>query len=297
MSEDSRISEIRGRVRGPVNSIYTTFTRDGEFDWNGIRQLIDNGIENGSDITLLTFGDSQLGFMTDQEVAELTRVMVEQSAGRSLTVAATKRWATRTTIEFAEFCKGLGVDLLMTLPMDHVFSDEGKINWYKAAAEVLPIMIVGFPTMGVLEGVKDEPRICSFKEDGTLNYTIDALVHYPNQWAYITGGMFKRHLTQWPYGVESYFCWAAGFAPDISRRYWTAIQGNDLSSAAEIVRTIEAPLFKLMDRYPEMFQDVIRGALELNGVAQRYLPSPRRSLTDSETEELSAALKPLGLLR
>lgn len=297
MSEDSRISEIRGRVRGPVNSIYTTFTRDGEFDWNGIRQLIDNGIENGSDITLLTFGDSQLGFMTDQEVAELTRVMVEQSAGRSLTVAATKRWATRTTIEFAEFCKGLGVDLLMTLPMDHVFSDEGKINWYKAAAEVLPIMIVGFPTMGVLEGVKDEPRICSFKEDGTLNYTIDALVRYPNQWAYITGGMFKRHLTQWPYGVESYFCWAAGFAPDISRRYWTAIQGNDLSSAAEIVRTIEAPLFKLMDRYPEMFQDVIRGALELNGVAQRYLPSPRRSLTDSETEELSAALKPLGLLR
>jgi dihydrodipicolinate synthase/N-acetylneuraminate lyase len=279
-----------------VNSIYTTFTKDGEFDWPGIRQLIDNGIENGSDITLLTFGDSQLGFMTDQEVAELTRVMVEQSAGRTLTVAATKRWATRTTLEFAEYCKGLGVDLLMTLPMDHVFSDEGKINWYKAAAEVLPIMIVGFPTWGVLDGVKDDPRICSFKEDGTLNYTIDMLVRYPSQWAYITGGTYKRHLVEWPYGVESYFCWASGFAPHVAKEYWSAIQANDTFACARIVRDIEAPLFKLMERYPEMFQDVIRGALELNGVAQRYLPSPRRSLTDAEMEELGAVLKPLGLL-
>jgi dihydrodipicolinate synthase/N-acetylneuraminate lyase len=222
--------------------------------------------------------------------------MVEQSGGRTLTVAATKRWATRTTLEFADFCKGLGVDLLMTLPMDHVFSDEGKINWYKAAADVLPIMIVGFPTWGVLDGVKDDPRICSFKEDGTLNYTIDMLVRYPEQWAYITGGMYKRHLVEWPYGVESYFCWASGFAPDVAKEYWSAIQANDTVACARIVRDIEAPLFKLMERYPEMFQDVIRGALELNGVAQRYLPSPRRSLTDAEMEELGAVLKPLGLL-
>jgi dihydrodipicolinate synthase/N-acetylneuraminate lyase len=101
---------------------------------------------------------------------------------------------------------------------------------------------------------------------------------------------------EWPYGVESYFCWASGFAPHVAKEYWSAIQANDTFACARIVRDIEAPLFKLMERYPEMFQDVIRGALELNGVAQRYLPSPRRSLTDAEMEELGTVLKPLGLL-
>ena len=51
-----------------------------------------------------------------------------------------------------------------------------------------------------------------------------------------------------------------------------------------------------MSRYPERFQDILRGALELNGVAQRYLRAPRRSLTDGEMEELAAVLAPLGLL-
>jgi 4-hydroxy-tetrahydrodipicolinate synthase len=297
MIDHERIAEIRGRIRGPVNSIYTTFTKDGELDWPGIRQLIDNGIESGSEISLLTFGDSQLDFLTDQEVAELTNVLVEQSAGRSLTVAATKRWSTRTAMEFAEYCKGIGVDILMMLPSDHAFSAEGRIRWYRQAAEILPVMIVGFPAWPILDGVKDEPRICAFKEDGTLNYTIDMLVRYPNQWAYITGGTYKRHLAEWPYGVESYFCWGSGFASHVARGYWSAIQANDVAAAAKIVRETEAPFYGLLEKYPDMFQDVIRGALELNGVAQRYLRAPRRSLTDQELEEVASVLKPLGLMR
>jgi dihydrodipicolinate synthase/N-acetylneuraminate lyase len=101
MNDLAGIEEIRARIKGPVNSIYTTFTRDGELDWPGIRQLIDNGIEAGSDISLLTYGDSQLEFLSDAEVFELTRVLVEQTAGRALTVAATKRWNTRIALEFA----------------------------------------------------------------------------------------------------------------------------------------------------------------------------------------------------
>jgi len=297
MPENSGISEIRSRIHGPVNSIYTTFTKDGELDWPGIRQLIENGIENGSGISLLTFGDSQLDFLDDKEVAELTRVMVEQSAGRSLTVAATKRWSTRTTLEFAKYCKGLGVDLLMMLPSDHAFSAEGRIGWYKAAAEIIPVMIVGFPSWPILDGVRDEPHICAFKEDGTLNYTIDMLVRYPAQWAYITGGTYKRHVVEWPYGVQSYFCWGSGFAPHIAKSYWNAIQQNDFTTCTQIVRDIELPLFSLMERFPDMFQDVIRGTLELNGVAQRYLRAPRRSLADAEMDELAATIKPLGLIR
>src|SRR3954452_116249 len=162
---DTQIMELRVRVRGPVNSIYTTFTKDGELDWPGIRAMIEAGISGGSDICLLTFGDSQLDFLRDQEVAELTRVVVEQTAGRALTVAATKRWSQRQTLEFARYCKDFGVDMLMMLPSDHAFSSEGKIGWYRSAAHQIPVMLVGFPTFDVLDAVRNEPRICAFKED------------------------------------------------------------------------------------------------------------------------------------
>ncbi len=297
MIDTVHIDELRTRIRGPVNSIYTTFTKDGDLDWPGIRQLIDNGVANGSDICLLTYGDSQLEFLDDNEVLELTKVLIEQSAGRSMTVAATKRWNTRTMLEFAGHCRDMGVDILMMLPPEHCFSAEGKINWYKAAAEIMPVMIVGWPAWPVLDGVLDDPRICSFKQDGTMNYAIDTLVRYASQWAFMTGGTYKRHLVERPFGATSYFCWGSGFAPHVASMYRTAIESNDTDTCARIIHDIEAPFFGLLDTYPEMIQDVMRGALELNGVAKRYVRAPRRSLTDGEMEQLAGVLKPLGLIR
>jgi dihydrodipicolinate synthase/N-acetylneuraminate lyase len=293
---DAQIRELRDRVRGPVNSIYTTFTKGGDLDWPGICAMVEMGIAGGSGVSLLTFGDSQLDFLTDQEVADLARAMVEQAAGRSVTVAATKRWSQRQTLAFAEYCREIGVDILMMLPSDHAFSAEGKIAWYRAAARILPVMLVGFPTFDILDGVRDEPRICSFKEDGTLDYSLNLMIRYPGQWAYITGGMYRRHLAQWPHGCAAFFSWASSFAPEVASRYWDAVQADDLQTAAQVVREIEAPYFQLIERFPEKFQDVQRGALELNGIAHRYLRAPRRSLTDAEMDELAAVLKPLGLL-
>ncbi|MGH2559276.1 MAG: dihydrodipicolinate synthase family protein, partial [Thermomicrobiales bacterium] len=293
---DTRIQELCARIRGPVNSIYTSFTAEGEVDWSGVRNMVEAGIAGDSEISLLTFGDSQLDFLGDQEVADLTSVLVDQSAGRALTVAATKRWWQGQTLEFARYCRELGVDLLMMLPSDHAMSAEGKIAWYKAVAREIPVMLVGYPTFDILDGVRDEPRICAFKEDGTLDYSLGMMIRYPHQWSFITGGMYRRHLAQWPYGCTAFFSWASTFAPTVAQRYWTAVQHNDLAVATEIIATIEAPYFGLIERFPERFQDLHRGALELNGIAKRYLRPPRRSLTDGEMEELSAALKPLGLL-
>jgi dihydrodipicolinate synthase/N-acetylneuraminate lyase len=293
---DGRVQELRARVRGPVNSIYTAFGRNGEFDWPGIRTQIENGIAGGSDVSLITHGDSQLDFLSDQEVAELTRVLVEQAAGRAITVAATKPWWQGQTLEFARFCRDLGVDLLMIRAPDHALSAEGRVAWYKAVAREIPVMIVGFPSYDILDGLLDEPRLCVFKEDGTLDYTLDMLIRYRRRWAFITGGMYRRHLAEWPYGCEAFFSWASAFAPAVAQRYWSALQRNDIADAATVVTDIEGPIWRFSDRFPEAFQDVLRGIYELNGVSQRYLRAPRRSLSDGEMEELAALLGPLGLL-
>jgi len=54
--------------------------------------------------------------MSEQEIAALTRFVVERTAGRALVVAATGPWATRQSVAFAEECRTLGADVVMSLP-------------------------------------------------------------------------------------------------------------------------------------------------------------------------------------
>lgn len=290
------IGELRTRIHGSVNSIPTTFTREGEIDWPGVRNIIETGITGGSDIALLTAGDSQFDFLSDEEVAELTRVLVEQSAGRAVTVAATKRWWTGKALEFARYCREIGADVLMMLPSQHVLSAAHLADWYKSVAQVIPVMLVGQPAHEILDGLRDEPRVCAFKEDGTLEYALETMTKYADQWAFVTGGFYRRHLTQWPYGCRAFFSWSSSFAPHVADRYWQALQENDLAGATEVIVKNEAPFAQLAKRNPEGWQATWRGAIELYGVAQRYLRPPRRSLTDAEMEELAGGLRQIGLL-
>ena len=65
--------EVKVRLEGPVNSIPTPFQEDGAVDWDGVARIIDTGIEGGSRVSLLTYGDSQMEFLADDEVELSTK--------------------------------------------------------------------------------------------------------------------------------------------------------------------------------------------------------------------------------
>ena len=108
--------EVREKLTGPIASLTTPFTRDGEIDYLGLRKLIDGNLEGGSNSSLLTYGDSLFSLMTDDEIAEVTRVVAEHTGTRGLTVAADGGWWTGKTVEFARYCREVGVDVLMVKP-------------------------------------------------------------------------------------------------------------------------------------------------------------------------------------
>ncbi|MDA0746515.1 MAG: dihydrodipicolinate synthase family protein [bacterium] len=287
-------NELQSQIQGPVNSLPTTFLSDGEIDWEGIRNIIEVGIAGGSRVSLLTYGDSQFDFLSDEEVTQLTHCMVEQVNGRALTVAATRRWPDRIAIEFARYCQELGVDVLMVLPSDHALP-AGKIAHYKAIAEIMPVMLVGFPPHNILDALLDIPNICCFKEDGSLDYAADTLHKYGNHWTFLTGGGLWRNYTQWPWN-PAFFCYLSSFAPHIATQYWNAYQKKDVEAAATIIRNIERPLFALADTIGGKFQALWRAALECNQIASRYLRAPMLSATEEEIERLKPSLSQLDLL-
>ena len=54
--------------------------------------------------------------LTDDEVAEVTATVADHARGRALTVAADSDWWTGKTVEFARYCRGIGIDVLMVKP-------------------------------------------------------------------------------------------------------------------------------------------------------------------------------------
>ena len=298
-------TEIRELLEGPVMSIPTPFLADGAIDWDGIANIIEVGIGGGTQVTLLTAGDSQFLFMSEAEIAELTRFVVERAADRTLLVAATGQWSTQQSAEFARFCRETGADVLMNLPAAHAQAPRGLAANYLAIAEIMPVMLVGFPAHAVLDQLLGEPAICCFKEDGTEAYAIQTLQKYGDRFKFMAGGVLGRHLAQWPFGCRSFMDWSTSFAPQIGAQYWQALQSNDVPAAARVVREVETPLFVQSGHprfteggpgFPGGWQAMWRACLELNGVASRHLRLPQLSGSDEDLERLRPELERLGLL-
>ena len=289
------IQEIKALIEGPVSSIPTPFLKNGEIDWKGFRNIIETGIGGGSKVSLLTAGDSQFDSVSPEEVAEITRVLVDQVKGRALTVAAVFRWWTRPAVDFARYCRDIGVDVLMVLPTERTADSRSLIAYYKAVAKIMPMMLVGFPADTVLDGLVDAPNICAFKEDGTEAYAIRTMSRYGKHWKFITGGGYLRHYTQRPFGCRAYFSYFSCCIPKLAQDYVHALEKGDQDGIQRIVSGIEQPLFELSNSYPSNIQGVWRAILEMHGISSRYLRTPNPSLSDADVERLRHELKPLGL--
>ena len=302
MSSPMSRDQIRAHLTGPVASVLTPFDIHGNIDFDSLRNFIDCSIAGGSRSLVLTAGNSLFTVLTDDEVAELTRVVVEHTARRAMVVAADRVWWTGKTVQFAQYVRDVGADVLMVLPPDWGSSctKQTIVDHYRAVAEYIPVMIVTnvFMPRGLefglqtLKAVRDTvDGVVALKDDVCNEFArrVSLLVH--DRWAVIAGGQKQNHINMLPFGCDGYFSTFVSIKPDITRRYWSAIQSHDLDSAVQIVRDCEMPLFDFIKTLEGNYHAARYAMLELFGIAQRWRRKPYSSLCDEEVEKLAAFLK------
>ena len=296
---------VREALTGPVTSVSVPFNQDGTIDYVGLRRCLDFYIAGGSKAMILTYGDSLYSLLSDQETAEVTRVVVEYTARRALVVAADRQWATPQEIEFAHYCRDVGADLLMVLPPDWSLSctAESLVSHYAAIAEHMPVMLVtnlflrrpqAF-ALKVIEMVCDQvPGVMAIKDDvfGEFARRMMLLVH--DRWAVICGGRKENHLDLSFYGCDGYFSTFSKFCPRVAHEYWSAFQARDWDQVKEIIRKDDMPLFDILLSQPGGYDAVVHATFELTGIAQRWRRRPYYSLSDEELEALAATFKSKG---
>jgi len=300
-------ARVREALTGPVASVPTPFQRDGEIDHAGIRQFVDFVIAGGSRALILTFGDSLFSLLSDHEVAEVARTVIEQSAGRALVVVADCSWGTPQTVQFARQSRALGADLLMVLPPDWANSCEPAtlVEHYAAAAGEMPVMLITAvfarrpmaQALRIIEQVRDQvPGVVAVKDDvvGEFARRLSLLVY--DHWAVVSGGQKQNHLNAWPYGCDGYFSTFMKFKPAVAWEYWKAITAGDIPNARRIIRDYDMPLFDYILGVPGSFDAALHGILELYGIAGRWRRKPYYSLSDADMENLAGFLKGKGWL-
>ena len=301
------IDTIRQAVTGPVASVPTLFDRHGNIDEDALRNYVEFVLAGGARCVLLTYGDSLYSLLSDQEVAELTKLVAQQVAGRALVVAADRQWALPQEVEFARYARETGADVLMVLPPDWAGSctPDDMVEHYAAVAAHIPVMVVTNvlaprgATFGlrVIERLRDEVKgVVAVKDDicGEFARKLGLLTH--DRWAVISGGQKQNHLNALPYGCDGYLSTFIKFKPEIAHRYWAAIGSGSLAAAAAIINQYDMPLFDYTGGLRGGFDAGLHGALELFGVAQRWRRKPYHSLTDEEMEGLADFFRGLDLM-
>ena len=300
-------SWVRRSLTGPVSSIRTPFLRDGAIDFGGLRQAIDFDIAAGSATMLLTAGDSHYLALSDDEIAEVTRVTTKHTDRRAMVVAADRHYDTRQAVTFAGYCREIGVDVLMVMPPDWAASctPETLAAHYAAVAEHIPVMIVTnvFVARGEAFGLRTleltlaaTENVVAIKDDMCGHFAGKMALMVHDRWAVMSGGGKRNHLNTHPYGCDGYLSTFITFKPDVAKRYWSAIEGNNLPGAAAVIRDVELPLFDLLHSLKGGFDAGIHGILELFGICKRWRRPPYYSLSDGEMKHLADGLKRIGVL-
>jgi 4-hydroxy-tetrahydrodipicolinate synthase len=269
--------------------------------------MVEFDIAAGAKSLLLTYGDSQYSILTDQEVADVTRIVAGQAAGRALVVAADRQWGTSTEIEFAQYCLSVGADVLMVLPPDWVqsCSKETFIEHYAAVARHIPVMGVtnvfaprppAFTVDVFVTLAERTPNFVAMKDDVRGELVRKLCLALGERIAIFAGGAKFNHLDIMPYGGVGYLSTFITFAPDVTRVYWQAIERRDMKAALEIIEKTDIPFFDYIRSVPGSYDAAIHGTMELFGVAGRWRRKPYYSLNDEEMERLREFYRGLNLL-
>ena len=162
-------------------AIITPMNADGSINYQGLGDLIENQIANGTDAIIICGTTGEASTMTDEEHLECIRFAVEKTAGRIPVIAGTGSNDTRYAIELSKEAEAVGVDgLLLVTPYYNKTTQRGLIAHFTAIADAVnvPIILYNIPRrtgvnmeVATVKKLAEHRNIAAIKEaSGNISY-------------------------------------------------------------------------------------------------------------------------------
>ncbi|MDY0350179.1 MAG: 4-hydroxy-tetrahydrodipicolinate synthase [Desulfobulbaceae bacterium] len=290
-------------IQGAIVAIVTPFL-DGKVDEEGLRDLIDFQITNGTHgiVPCGTTGESAtLDFDEHKRVIELT---VKAVNGRVPVIAGTGANNTLEAIELTESAKASGADaVLSVVPYYNKPSQEGLFQHYRAITEAVDIPLILYNVPGrtvtnmlpptVARCARELPNVIGIKEaTGSLNQISEVIRLCPKDFIVLSGDDFTAMPTVL-IGGRGVISVTSNVEPGGMARMMEAALAGDLALANELHYRL-FPLMGAMFCYPSPAP--AKKALELMGkIRSGEVRLPMTAMDEASIVVLKKAMAEVGL--
>lgn len=291
------------QFQGAFVAIVTPFI-DGQVDEEGLKNLIEFQIENGTHgiVPCGTTGESAT--LSHDEHHNVVEITIKTVNGRCPIIAGTGSNSTTETIELTKHAKASGADgSLMITPYYNRPSQEGLYQHFKTCAEAvdIPIVMYNVPSRTGVNMLPETVARCAqidnivgIKEaTGSLNQISEVISLCPNDFTVLSGDDFTSMATV-AVGGKGVISVTSNVAPKDMADMMDAALKDDLETA----RKLHYKMFPLMQA---MFYDSnpvpAKTTLELMGKIQSGTPRmPLCAMGDATLDKLKKVITAYGLI-
>jgi len=307
--------ELKGKLQGPIVGLPTLFKSNLEVNHDGIREHVEFLIENEIRVLMLSQAISEFQYLTEEEIAQVTKTVVEAAAGSATVLASTWQWWTGKAIEFAKYAEDIGADgLLVIAPFwpyaeyDPGVHNKGIYEHFKAVAEAVDIGIIfhdrwvlGYTgrrytlSLSLVERIADIENVVGVKEESGDCYRLfEILKRVGHKVAVIDDYGKMSFLLTSQYGSPAYISGVGQFAPKVALQFWKHLKKGEMAQARRLAVEVVLP-FDLKG-LEFGWLATIKAAMELCGLPSSQVRTPGVSLTAQQKNELRQLMLNVGLL-
>lgn len=288
------------KLEGVFPVLITPMHEDGEINWEGLRSNIDHFIEQGVAGIAVNGSTGEFVSLTKEERFKVTEIAVEQVAGQIPLIVGTAAETTKDAIMYTKQAEEAGADaaLLINSYYAHPKDEEIYVQFKEVAESVdFPIMIYNNPftsgvnigTETILKVVRDVENITHIKESSGDIGKVRDITRQGKGFLQTFCGADDLALESFLVGATGWISVAGNIAPKLVTNMFNCVQQGDLKKAWELYDKV-LPLCNFLEGSGKYVQ-IVKRAMDLQGLAGGPSRKPRLPLTDEEEERLKGILE------
>ena len=301
---------LRQRLRGIYPAVPTPLTTAGGLDEGGLRKLIVHLLEGGVHGLWMLGSGGSFAVLTSQQRRQVTRIAVEEAAGRVPVLAGASDCATEATIANARTVADLGADGAFVVAPYYFFHTQDELlgHFEEVALEGrVPVMIYNNPintknglTLESLDTLSRDHRILGVKDSSCDFALFQQLVHrFKDRPEFrIFQGSESTIAPSFLFGAQGAVLGVANVAPRLCVYLYEAAQRRQLDRLIALeAQFLDLLAIEQVDRgsTDRSFMGGIQAALELMGICGRTLAKPLVTFSEAEVAVVAQLLN-TGLL-
>lgn len=304
---------------GPVNSLVTPFTENGDIDFCSLKRYLDLLLRNNCKTIYSMPFNGKYEVMSVEEIMLLNVFVITYVKSKSpdtIVICGDPIYCpVETTIKFANIYESLGADVLSVYFGERYYSDNQMISFFNYLTKNTNIHLlvhemklpngaggedIYWPT-SVIKQLSLNDSIVAIKEDSKNDSYLFSLGKYiKNLHFIVSGGGMKRWRSIQKNG--SYQSWLNGIGvvfPELENSYFDSYMQNNLSMCTQI-ESIESRFFALLSNV--YWHQLTKCALEWRGLMNRHERLPMNKCTEdqyqfvaNELDNIQRQIESLGI--